>query len=147
MATFVVDLVPLKCQDSVLKKIINRNFRAVLESDLPPYAYPLSEPEYTGQALFDLLVEYVYDDENSFLYNKYDYNQVQNFILSCGVTPELIVEWLTNLLANNKIIRALSIVFENEKDHKTKKISKKIKDTYKTTLNEYKENFNMVNKS
>ena len=73
MASFVIDLVPLKCQDSVLKKLINKNFRELLESGLEPHSYPLSEPEYTGVELFNALAEYVYTDFSSPLYNKNTY--------------------------------------------------------------------------
>ena len=144
MATFVIDLVPLKCQDNVLKKLINKNFRKVLESGLPAYSLPLSDPEYTGQTLFDLLAEYLLDDEYSFLHNKYSYEETKNFILSCGVTPEHIVEWLKNLFATHRVLKSTKIIFEDENEHKFKKISKRVKDSYMSNLTDYKDEYNIT---
>lgn len=141
MGTFVIDLVPLKCQDSVLKKLINKNFRELIDSGLEPYSYPLSEPEYTGRELFNSLAEFIYTDDSSPLYSKNTYEEIQGFMMACGVTPEHIVEWLKNLFAKTRVVSAVKVIFENQnpKLHKPKKISKKVKETYVENLQEYKE--------
>lgn len=136
---YVFNLVPTSCQDTFMKRLINKNFGELLQSDLEKYIYPLEEEIYTGQIIFEDLVSFIHSDPTSGLYGKYTEMEISNFVYSCGVTEELIISWIKNWLNTTRVNKSIRMAFMSEptSDKPSKPINNKKVNQYLKKLNFY----------
>ena len=141
----VINLVSSECGDVFMKRLINKNFGELLDNDLEPYTYPLEDAEYTGQILFEDLVSFIYTDQYSGIYTKYTEEQISGFVRSCGVTPQGIVDWVTNWLSNNRVNKSIRMAFMSEpKTNEPKKINDKKRKMYLKKLDSFNRQIHQI---
>ena len=114
-----VDLYPKsKTADRVMQKLINNNFKTVLEES-NSYEFPLYDEKYSGNYLLDLLVEEIYYDETSPFWGKKTQDEIRQYIMTAGITPEKIIDWVKNTLLISNPSRSIQKLFElNPKEKK-----------------------------
>lgn len=102
--------------DRLIKSLINRSFKEMLE-DSEAYEYPLSEPGYAGDALFEDLISYIETDSNAalFYHGPEDGKTLvfKGFCASAGVSPESLIEWVQSTLLASKVSKAVRSIFED----------------------------------
>ena len=141
----VINLVSSECGDVFMKRLINKNFGELLDNDLEPYTYPLEDVEYTGQILFEDLVSFIHTDQYSGIYTKYTEEQISGFVRSCGVTPQGMVDWVTNWLANNRVNKSIRMAFMSEpKTNEPKKINDKKRKMYLKKLDSFNRQIHQI---
>lgn len=108
--------------DRLIKSLINRNFKEMLE-DSEAYEYPLSDPGYAGEALFEDLVSYMESDNDaSLFYHGPADNRTatfSGFCKSAGVSPESLVNWVQGTLLASKVSKAVRNIFADGPDAKS----------------------------
>jgi hypothetical protein len=109
--------------DRIMQRLINRNFKEVLE-DSESYEFPLDEdPKTVGEDLLDNLVSYTFEDETSPFWGKKTRDEIREYIISSGVNSDVLVNWIKNTLLTSNPSSAIKKIFTL--DPKIKKIIEK----------------------
>lgn len=104
--------------DRIMQKLINSNFKTVLES-ATSYEFPLYDEKYSGNAIFDALIDEVYYDETSPFWGKKSKDEIKEYVINAGINPESIISWIKNTLLLSKVSKSIQKIFElNPKDKK-----------------------------
>jgi len=118
-----VDVYPRTASiDRIMQKLVNSNFRKVLENS-SSYEFPLYDEKYSGNQLLDLLAEEVFYDEKSPFWGKKTKEEIRQYVITAGITPERIIEWVKNTLLTSNPSKAIQKIFEL--DPKEKRIIEK----------------------
>lgn len=116
--------------DRIMQKLINSNFKTVLES-ATSYEFPLYDEKYSGNTIFDALIEEVYYDETSPFWGKKSKDEIKEYVINAGINPESIISWIKNTLLLSKVSKSIQKIFElNPKDKKIIERGEEFMNTY-----------------
>lgn len=123
--------------DRIMQKLVNSNFKEVLE-DSSPYEFPIDTDEReASQDIFDTLISYIFNDENSPFWGKKTEDEIRQYVLNDGVTPEILVNWIKNVLLTSNPSSSVKKIFTlDPKIKKMIEMGEKYLNKYGKGLNE-----------
>jgi len=124
------------CSDRIMQKLINKNFRELLE-DGEAYEYPLNDTEYASTSMFVNLVSYINTDESSPYFGKMSEESIKSYVINSGITPMVIFNWVNDVLLKSNPSNELRKVFADPTIDKDGKATNKIVSTYKKQIKEF----------
>lgn len=131
------------CNDRLMQKLINKNFRELLE-DGEPFEYPIEDPELAGYNMFVNLVSYICTDENSPYFGRKTEDEIEEYVRNSGVTPITIFNWVNDVLLKSNPSNELRKVFADPTIGKDGKATNKTVANYKKQIKEFINNGGII---